>query len=198
MKLEVSVPEIMEVINEVAKSQGGIFEMIRSDIREKVGSYLSKLMEVELTRYLGRQPYERGEERDVNHRNGTYPRRYGLKGIREIEVKVPRDREGRFHSRVIPKSKRYEEAIRERAEFPVLNGDQYLILIYVVEETHRDQGFSLGSQSGQSAVDRGGGAVADAGIRRRSDQVSLHRWGEFSHADHKEHREGSGACVYRG
>jgi len=61
MKLEVSVPEIMEVINEVAKSQGGIFEMIRSDIREKVGSYLSKLMEVELTHYLGRGWYERGQ-----------------------------------------------------------------------------------------------------------------------------------------
>ena len=80
MKLEVSVPEIMEVINEVAKSQGGIFEMIRSDIREKVGSYLSKLMEVELTHYLGRGWYECGQG-EVNHRNGSYGRSFALKGI---------------------------------------------------------------------------------------------------------------------
>ena len=122
MKLEISVPEIVEMINEVTKGPEGIFAMIREDLRQKAGTYLSSLMEAELTHYLGRKPYERGKEAKVNHRNGTYLRRFGLKGIGEVKVKVPRDREGGFHSRVIPKSKRYEEAIREELSFLFLTG----------------------------------------------------------------------------
>jgi len=45
-------------------------------------------MQVELTRFLGRKPYERMEE-EANHRNGSYPRNFALKGIGEVAVKVP-------------------------------------------------------------------------------------------------------------
>jgi len=52
--------------------------MIRADIRETVGQYLSGLMDAELTHFLGRKRYER-RQRDVNHRNGSYGgRRTGL------------------------------------------------------------------------------------------------------------------------
>ena len=121
MKLEISVPEIVEVINEVAKGPEGIFGMIRMDLRERVGDYLSGLMEAELTHYLGRAPYERGKGK-VDYRNGSYKRRFGLKGIGEVEVRVPRDRQGTFRTRVIPKSKRYEEAIRQEVSFLFLTG----------------------------------------------------------------------------
>lgn len=122
MKLEISVPEIVEVINEVKKRPEGIFGMIRADLREQVGAYLTGLMEAELTHYLGRAPYERGKGEEVDHRNGSYKRRFGLKGIGEVEVRVPRDRAGQFRTAVIPKSKRYEEAIRQEVSFLFLTG----------------------------------------------------------------------------
>lgn len=35
---------------------------------------------------------------DTNHRNGSYERKYALKGIGEVEVKVPRDRKSEFQT----------------------------------------------------------------------------------------------------
>ncbi len=54
--------------------------MIRTDVRETIGQYLSDLMNAELTHFLGRKPYER-QQGDVNHRNGTYDRSFTIKGI---------------------------------------------------------------------------------------------------------------------
>ena len=95
MKMEISVPEVMELINGIRQEPETLFEMIRVNVKESVGQYLSGLMETELTGFLGRGPYERLEEQS-NHRNGSYGRRFTLKGIGEVSVKVPR-------------SKRYEE-----------------------------------------------------------------------------------------
>lgn len=40
-------------------------------------------------------------------------RSYTLKGIGEVNVKIPRDRKGEFKTKVIPRSKRYEDIIRQ-------------------------------------------------------------------------------------
>ena len=72
MKVEISVQELAEVFNEIQTQPERIFEMMRLDIRESIGGYLSELMKVELSQFLGRELYERVEAED-NHRNGTYP-----------------------------------------------------------------------------------------------------------------------------
>jgi len=112
MKMEISVAEAMELINEIRQQPDSLFEMIRGTVKENVGKYLSELMDTELTGFLGRGRYERvaGES---NHRNGSYGRKYTLKGIGEVDVTVPRDRKGEFITRVIPRSKQYEDALRE-------------------------------------------------------------------------------------
>jgi putative transposase len=69
-------------------------------------------METELTGFLGRDRYERVEG-DSNHRNGSYGRKFTLKGIGEVGVKVPRDRNAAFTTQVIPRSKQYEDSLRE-------------------------------------------------------------------------------------
>ena len=112
MKMELSVSEAMELINEIREQPEGLFEMIRTNVKESVGHYLSGLMETELTGFLGRDRYERVEG-DRNHRNGSYGRRYTLKGIGEVCVTVPRDRNGDFKTQVLPRSKQYEDALRE-------------------------------------------------------------------------------------
>ncbi|MGB8828769.1 MAG: transposase [Dehalococcoidales bacterium] len=52
-------------------------------------------------------------EDEANHRNGSYPRNFALKGIGEVTVKVPRDRKGEYRTQVIPKSKQYEDELRQ-------------------------------------------------------------------------------------
>jgi putative transposase len=121
MKLEISVPEVVEVFKEIQEQPEKVFEMIRVDMRETVGQYLTQLMRAELTDFLGRQPYERNQEH-CNHRNGTYERNFALKGIGQVKVDVPRDREGAFQTRVIPRSKQYEDAIRQDMSMMFLTG----------------------------------------------------------------------------
>ena len=121
MKVEISVPEVVSIFKEIQEQPDKIFEMIRVDIRQSVSEYLSKLMDMERTQFLGRQWYEHGQG-DVNHRNGSYPRAFTLKGIGEVPVEVPRDRKGEFETRVIPRSKRYEDELRQDLSMMFLTG----------------------------------------------------------------------------
>ena len=102
MKLEISIPEVVDVFKEIQEQPEQLYKMIRIDIRETIGQYLSGLMDVELTHFLGRKRYERLQG-DVNHRNGSYERNFTLKGIGEVDLQVPRDRRGNFKTQVIPK-----------------------------------------------------------------------------------------------
>ncbi len=121
MKIEISVPEVLRVFKEIQEHPERLFEMIRADVRENVGQYLSRLMETDMTHFLGRERYERGRG-SVNHRNGCYCRDFTLKGLGEVRVNVPRDRKGEFRTRVIPRSKRYEDEIRRDLSFMFLTG----------------------------------------------------------------------------
>ena len=121
MKLEVSVPELVEVFKEIQKQPEQIFEMIRLDVREIVGDYMTAMMNAELTHFLGREPYARSQG-DVNHRNGSYDRAFTLKNLGEVEVKVPRDRKGEFTTQVIPRSKQYEAELSRDLSLMFLAG----------------------------------------------------------------------------
>jgi len=121
IKVEISVPEVVQVFKEIQEQPGKIMEMIRVNIRDGVGEYLSELMRLELTRFLGRNPYERVKAKP-NHRNGSYPRRFTLKGIGEVPVEVPRDRKGEYQTQVIPKSKQYEDELRQDISIMFLSG----------------------------------------------------------------------------
>jgi len=121
MKVEISVPEIVNIFKEIQEQPENLFEMIRVEIRDNVGEYLSSLMEVERSEFLGRQWYEHGQG-DVNHRNGSYPRNFTLKGIGKVNVRVPRDREGAFKTQIIPRSKRYEDELRQDLSMMFLSG----------------------------------------------------------------------------
>jgi len=112
MKMEITITEAMELINGIRKQPQDLFEMIRADVKDSVGRYMSELMDTEMTDFLGRKRYERMEG-NSNHRNGSYARKYTLKGIGEVAVHVPRDRNGDFETRVIPRSKQYEDVLRE-------------------------------------------------------------------------------------
>jgi putative transposase len=121
MKMEITVTEVIDLINEIKNQPESLFEMIRANVQETVGQYLSVLMDTEMTQFLGRNRYERCEGKS-NHRNGSYERKFTLKGIGPVDIKVPRDREGEFKTEVIPRSKQYEDSIREDLSVMFLAG----------------------------------------------------------------------------
>jgi len=121
MKIELSIKEAAQLIKEIGERPAKILEMVKVEMPKMVGEYLTDMMGLELTRFLGRQPYERTEE-EPNHRNGSYPRSLGLKGIGEVAVKVPRDREGKYQTQVIPRSQRYEDELRQDIAVMFLSG----------------------------------------------------------------------------
>jgi len=111
MKMEISVAEVKDLINAIQQGAEGLFDMIRVNVQEGVGAYLSKLMDVELSHFLGRERYKRCEGKS-NHRNGSYGRHFTLKGIGDVGLRVPRDRKGEYRTEIIPRSKQYEDALR--------------------------------------------------------------------------------------
>jgi putative transposase len=121
MQVEISVPEVIQVFKEIQEAPEKLFEMIRFNVEQGVGNYLSKLMDLELDQFLDRKRYQRIKG-SSNHRNGGYHRRFTLKRIGEVEVKVPRDRQSRFQTKVLPRSKRYEEAISRDISLMFLTG----------------------------------------------------------------------------
>ena len=121
MKIEINVPDVRNFIKGIQKKPADFFRMIRYDVRKSVGRYLTELMKEELTQFLGREHYQRKGDSD-NHRNGSYGRSYTLKGIGQVEVKVPRDRKGEFTTKVIPKSKQVEEALVDDLSLMFLTG----------------------------------------------------------------------------
>jgi putative transposase len=121
MEIKISVPEVVSLIKELQENPSRIFEMAAMNVQKDVGNYLTNLMKTELTHVLGREPYERGKGR-INHRNGSYPRDFCIKGIGEVAVKVPRDRKGEYQTQVLPRGKRYESRITEDLSIMYLTG----------------------------------------------------------------------------
>ena len=121
MKVEISVAEMVEVFKELQKQPEKILETVKTDVPQAVGEYLSEIMRIELSGFLGREPYERTED-EPNHRNGSYSRSFALRGIGEVPVKIPRDRKGEYQTQVIPRSKRYEDELRQDIAVMFLSG----------------------------------------------------------------------------
>jgi transposase-like protein len=121
MEIKISVPEVVKLIKELQEKPSKIFEIATMNVQKDVGDYLTNLMKAELTHILGREKYERGKG-ETNHRNGSYPRDFCIKGIGGVEVKVPRDRKGEYQTQILPRSKRYEDRIAEDISIMYLTG----------------------------------------------------------------------------
>jgi putative transposase len=121
MELKVSVSEAIALIKEVENAPAKILEYIGMNIQKEVGTFLTSLMGQELTHHVGREKYER-KEGATDYRNGSYARTFCIKGVGDVHVDVPRDRDGDFQSQVLPRCQRYDERITEDIAAMYLTG----------------------------------------------------------------------------
>ena len=96
-----------EFIDELVKGCKTADDVVGSNgvVKELTKRLLEKLLETELTTHLGYEKNKTLEKKEGNARNGHSAKTI-LTGENEIELKVPRDRKGKFEPAAIPKHQR--------------------------------------------------------------------------------------------
>jgi putative transposase len=125
LKIQVSIPEmkaLAESVRSMAVDPMTTLQTLAGDIRGRFEGWTNELMQAELSLHLGREPYERTAKSPKNHRNGYRSRRITVKGLGTLELRVPRDREGRFKSAVVPERIQYDPRIEQDLQMLFLGG----------------------------------------------------------------------------
>jgi putative transposase len=81
----------------------------REFVRQLVREAMQQILEAEMTDVLGAEPGERTEER-LGYRAGHYPRTL-ITRVGKLELRVPRDRDGRFSTELFERYQRSEKAL---------------------------------------------------------------------------------------
>ena len=87
-------------------------DKINDLFRQKLQQAVNDLLESELTAFLGYDPYARNGWNTGNSRNGAYYRKVDTQ-FGQIEIKVPRDRNGEFHQHTMPDYKRHTDVLEQ-------------------------------------------------------------------------------------
>jgi putative transposase len=121
IKAETNVPETSAIFKSLLEKPEKIFELMRFDFKAIAERTLCELLKVELSHHLGRSEYERTGSKS-NHRNGYYDKKYTPKNIGELNLRIPRDRNGTFSSELVSKYNSYEKAIEKDVSLMFLSG----------------------------------------------------------------------------
>jgi len=106
--LKMILPESVRTVQTQPEWGQEIFlDTLTEHIRKMVRIALETAMKQELDVFLGYNPYERDPEQD-NSRNGYYHHSLDTRFGKIENIAVPRDRKGKFQSRV----RKYEPLIR--------------------------------------------------------------------------------------
>lgn len=107
MKLVVRVQDAVAVAQRFKESPLEAMREVVEGAREGARSALEQVMAAELALFLGEEPQKQ------NKRNGYVTRTYGIKGVGALQVRVPRDRAGKFRSNVIVAERHYDPDLEE-------------------------------------------------------------------------------------
>ena len=104
MKFVVRVADVVELARKFEQSPKVAMREVVSHMRDGFRDALENVMKAEIELFLGRP------EETTNKRNGYTTRTFGVKGVGTLALRVPRDREGRFSTNVVPANRHYDAA----------------------------------------------------------------------------------------
>jgi len=107
MKIIVRVQDVVAVAQRFKAAPAEAMREVVSGARDAVRDALEQVMAAELELFLG-EDAQKG-----NKRNGFVTRSYGIKGVGAVQVRVPRDRRGKFKSNVVEPQRHYDELIEQ-------------------------------------------------------------------------------------
>jgi len=117
LRVEVNLAEVKVAIERFRADPVTALDNLVQGWRAQFAGALTRIMDAELELFLG----SRRAGKD-NARNGYVGRSFAVKGVGELEVRVPRDRKGRFHSAVVPPRQRYDVRIQQDMALMHLGG----------------------------------------------------------------------------
>jgi putative transposase len=118
INVTVNTTELKAFVSNLPELKEQIFDLLHLDYRKVSAEYLSTIMNMELSVFLGRDRYERKNPVSTtsrNYRNGFYQRTFAVKNIGELSIRVPRDRLGEYQTSILPKYDRIDPAIKSDA-----------------------------------------------------------------------------------
>ena len=78
---------------------------VESKLKQSFGKVIQSMLEEEMNEHLGHEKYEYSKENKNNYRNGTSTKKV-KSNLGELEIKIPRDRNGEFEPIIVPKHSR--------------------------------------------------------------------------------------------
>lgn len=112
---------------------------IHNALKEVLGDTLEKMLEAELDGHLGYEKNDYAEGITDNRRNGTTQKKVKAH-LGELEIEVPRDRDGEFEPVIVPKRQKDISDIEERVLAMVSRGMSYRDIGQTIEEIY---GFNM-------------------------------------------------------
>jgi transposase-like protein len=97
----------------IAEYQPKSFKELQDALKDIFGPLMEDMMKGELDAHLGYQKHDQAPKRTSNRRNGSYPKKV-RSSMGELEVAIPRDREGEFESVLLPSGRRDVSGVEEK------------------------------------------------------------------------------------
>ena len=116
LKTELNLPELRNFAKNLPNMKDQVMDLMEVDVKAYAKDFLDGLLSAELSLFLGHEKYERKSLISVsqkNYRNGYYSRKFFIKGLGGLSIKVPRDRQGQFQTDVLPKFSRVDERVKQ-------------------------------------------------------------------------------------
>jgi transposase-like protein len=107
IKVEVKIPELVKAVKIFKEDNRKLFEVLSLEIKSSIANTFNQLLQAEMDLFLG-QP-----DQSTNKRNGFYEREFAIKGIGCIRLRIPRDRNKKFNSAIVPKNEQLDPRLKE-------------------------------------------------------------------------------------
>jgi transposase-like protein len=125
-------------------------EDMQNALKDIFGPMFESMLKGEMNHHLGYEMNDKEEKETENRRNG-----YGKKAIKtssgELDIKVPRDRDGSFHPELIPKRKKDVSAIENKVISMYARGMSQRDISSTIEDIY---GFSVSHEMFSDMTDQ--------------------------------------------
>lgn len=107
IKVEIKIPELVKAVEIFKKNNQKLFELITTEVKLSVANSLNQLLQTEMDLFLGQTT------ESSNKRNGFYEREFAIKNVGCVRIRVPRDRNKKFASSLVPKGEQIDSRLKE-------------------------------------------------------------------------------------
>ena len=107
MKEKNEEDELMEKLAKEMIKNGDVKSAfdVEEKLRKSFGKIIKSMLETEMNEHLGNEKYKHQDNKEENYRNG-YSRKKVKSNLGEIDLDIPRDRNGEFEPVIVPKHSR--------------------------------------------------------------------------------------------